>query len=297
MTYDVVIAGGGPAGLSAALALGRARKKVLVADAGPRRNAAAEHIHNFITRDGTPPRAFRDIAWRELATYPQVERRDEPLLDLRGEKDNFVAHFPGGTVNCRRAIIATGMVDQLLPIPGFGECWGHSIFQCPYCHGWEVQDQRFGVLVPPDFLEYALFLRGWSQDITLLTQGAYDLSAEQKARFDHAKIQVRTEPVSALVHDDGRLLGVTLGAATLPLDVLFARTAQTQVPLIATLGLALAPEGWVQTDPMRRETSRPGIYAAGDLTTMAQGALFAASAGTMAAAMLNHELTLAMTEG
>src|SRR5688572_29645001 len=166
MTYDIVIVGGGPAGLSAALTLGRARKRVLHCDAGPRRNAAAEHVHNFVTQDGTTPAEFRRIARRQLERYSNVETRDVSVEEVRGERGAFVVRLASGAVEARRILLCTGMIDDLPDIDGAPALWGTSIFQCPYCHGWEVQDRRFGLLAQSvEMLDFALFLRGWTSDV------------------------------------------------------------------------------------------------------------------------------------
>src|SRR5687768_5416077 len=166
MKVDVVIVGGGPTGHSAALALGRARKRVLVCDAGPRRNAAAKHIQNFLTRDGTAPDELRDIARRQLKAYPSVDVRDAPIASIGGTRGELLVRLPAEEVVARRILLATGMVDEMLPIEGFRELWGRSIFQCPYCHGWEVQDRRWGYLAhDAAMLPFALKLRGWTKDV------------------------------------------------------------------------------------------------------------------------------------
>mgnify|MGYP001206652222 CR=1 FL=1 len=140
--FDVLIVGGGPAGLQAALTLGRARKRVLVADGGPRRNVTAVHMHNFVSRDGIAPQDFRREAWAQLAQYPNVSRRDEPVDAITGRRGDFST----GTIRARRVLLATGVVDQPPDIEGLAAFWGHSVFQCPYCHGWEVKDEPLGVL-------------------------------------------------------------------------------------------------------------------------------------------------------
>ena len=135
-TYDVLVVGGGPAGLAAALTLGRARKRVLLTDSGPRRNAAATHVYNFLTRDGTPPDEMRRVAREQLAHYPNVAVRDVGVRAITGEKGAFAITLDDDRVIARRVVLATGMIDEPIAIDGFTALWGRSIFQCPYCHGW-----------------------------------------------------------------------------------------------------------------------------------------------------------------
>lgn len=303
MTYDAVIVGGGPAGLSAALALGRARKRVLLCDAGPRRNAAAERIHNVVTRDGTPPDEFRRIGREQLAAYPAVEVRDVLVDAITGEKDAFRLAIGPDDVDARRVVLCTGMIDEALPLEGFRDLWGRSLFQCPYCHGWEAQDRAWGVLTLPQhaahILPFALQLRGWTRDVMVFTGGAVELSADVRAGLQAGGVLIESAPIARLVGADGYLVAVELaGGRRVPRDVLFVHPPQRQVPLIQALRLELDEQGFVRTDPMTRETSRPGIYAAGDLTSRMQAAIVAAGAGMQAAAMLNLELTMALaTQG
>lgn len=294
MEFDVVIVGGGPAGLSAALALGRGRKRVLLCDAGPRRNAAAEHVHNFVTRDGTPPGEFRRIGREQLAVYPNVDIRDEPVEAISGTCGAFQVKLPTNTVQARRILLCTGMIDELPDLEGYRELWGRSIFQCPYCHGWEVQDRRFGVLGDSrELLEFAVFLRGWTRDVLVFADEKLTVPAEVAEQLGKADVRVEPRRIVRLVGKDGHLEHVELeGGASVPLDVLFARPPQRQVPLIRSLGLALTDAGYVHVDPTTRATSVPGIYAAGDLTTPAQAAIFAAATAMQAVAVLNKELTI-----
>lgn len=297
MSLDCIVIGGGPGGLSAALALGRARKRVLLVDAGPRRNATATHLHNFVTRDGTPPAEFRAVGRAQLATYPNVEVQDVGVASITGERGAFrVALASGATVEARRVLLCTGMIDELLPLDGFRELWGRSIFQCPYCHGWEVQDRAWGFLVLPatlgHFLPFALQLRGWTGDLTVFTNGAA-VPAEALETLRAAGVRIESAPVARLVAGDDGLRTVALADGTeVPCEILFAHPPQRQVALVRDLGVALDDDGCVKTDPMKRETSVPGIFAAGDLTTRMQGAIMAASAGTHAATVINLELQM-----
>lgn len=298
MNYDVLIVGGGPAGLSAALALGLARKRVLLCDAGAPRNTAAVHLHNFVSRDGIAPADFRRIGREQLAAYPSVEVREARVASIAGERGAFRVVLEGERepLEFKRVVLATGMIDETLPIEGFAALWGRSIFQCPYCHGWEVRDQAWGFLVSPDhaamFLHFALLARGWTRDLTVFTHGAFEVDADARKTLSAANIRLETAPIARLVARDGQLEGIALTSGeTVPCAALFAHPPQRQVDVVAALGLTLDEHGYVTIDPMRRETSIPGIYAAGDLTTRQQAAILGAAAGTHAATVLNAELT------
>jgi thioredoxin reductase len=293
--YDVLILGGGPAGLAAALTLGRARKRVLLCDGGVRRNAAATHLHNFVTRDGTPPLEFRRIAREQLAPY-DVTVRDVAVETLDGAPDAFQARLGDSTeVAARRVLLATGMIDEMPSIPGFRELWGHAIFQCPYCHGWEVRDQAFGFLPrAPEMLEHGLFLQNWSPDLVAFTQGAFEVPAATRARLESAGVRIEERRIERLVPnaDGSALEAVELeGAARIARQVLFAAPVQRQTAIVSSLGLEYDAMGFLKLDEQRR-TSRPGIWGAGDATVPMQSATTGAAGGMMAAHFLNHELAL-----
>ena len=297
MLYDVVVVGGGPAGLSAALELGRARKRVLLCDSGPRRNAAAQHIQNFVTRDGVPPEEFRQIGRKQLTRYANVDARDVRVESISGARGAFRVRLTSEVIEARRILLCTGMIDEMPAIDGFRELWGRAIFQCPYCHGWELQDRRWGYLplaadashVPA----FALQLRGWSRDVVLFTGGTVVVPEEMRATLDSAGIRLESAGVARLIAREDRLDSVELANGTrVPCEVLFAHPPQRQVEVVRRLGVALDGDGYVRIDNMTRETAIPGIYAAGDLTTRLQGAIFAAASGAHAAAIINLELTM-----
>lgn len=293
MTYDVVIVGGGPAGLSAALVLGRARKRVLLCDSGQPRNAAAEHIQGFVTQDGTPPREFRRIAREQLRPYENVELRDVRVTHIDGQAGQFRVGLGGSTVEARRILLAVGLVDVLPELPGYRDLWGKSLFQCPFCHGWEARDRALGVqATAAPLLEFALFLTGWSRDIIAFTESAFEVPSELRERVTRAGVRLEERRIRGLRAQSGHLAAVQLeDGSEVPREVLFVRPPQRQTELVQSLGVALDEQGFVRVNE-HRETSVPGIFAAGDLTTLLQGALMAASAGAQAAYMLSHALTL-----
>lgn len=287
--FDVLIAGGGPAGLQAALTLGRARKRVLVADGGPRRNAAAVHMNNFVSRDGIAPADFRREVRTQLAKYPNVSFLDEPIDTITGMRGDFQA----GTVRARRVLLATGVIDRPPELENLAPFWGYSVFQCPYCHGWEARERRWGYYAPdataPHVGPFVMQLRGWSPEVTLFTE---KLDDAMRNKLLAARIQIENTSVTRLVGTGHQLEAVELAdGRRVPCDALLMHPPQQQVELVRALGVALDDEGFVKTDPMTRETSIPGIYAAGDLTTRGQAAILAAAAGMQAAAAINAEVT------
>jgi thioredoxin reductase len=302
MLYDVVIVGGGPAGLAAALTLGRARRRVLLCDGGPRRNAAAAHIHNFVTRDGTPPEEFRRAGRNQLATYQNVEIRDVRVGSISGTRGRFHVVLESEAVEARVVLLCTGMIDEMVSIDGFRELWGHALFQCPYCHGWEVRDQRWGYLPRATdthhLLPFAVQALAWTRDVTVFTSGAFEVSEDIRVKLESAGVRLETGQVTRFVRRNDRLEAVELShGAKVPCDVLFAHPPQQQVDLVRSLGLDVDEDGYVQVDTTKRETSVSGIYAAGDLTTRMQGAIYAAAAGAQAAAMINVAIAMDLVSG
>jgi thioredoxin reductase len=288
--FDVLIVGGGPAGLQAALTLGRARKRVLLTDGGPRRNARAGHMNNFVSRDGIAPTDFRLEARAQIAKYPNVSFREEQIDTINGARGEFRV----GAVGARRVLLATGVIDQPPDLAGLEPLWGHSVFQCPYCHGWEARERRWGYYAPdattPHIGPFVMQLRGWSSDVTLFTD---NLGDDMRSRFLAANIQIESAAaVTRLVGTEHQLEAVELaGGRRVACEALLMHPPQKQVGLVHALGVALDDEGFVRVDPMTRETSVAGIYAAGDLATRGQAAILAAAAGMQAAAVINAELT------
>ena len=286
MAFDVLIVGGGPAGLSAALQLGRARRSVLLCDSGPRRNAAAEHIHGFATRDGITPAEFRRVGRQQLEPYTGVEVRDVGVEEIRGERGGFDVRLATGEVEVRRILLCTGMIDELPEIDGFRELWGRSIFQCPFCHGWELQGRRFGFLASGvETLDFAFLLRGWTSDVAVLSNGAFTIPPEVRTRLADANVRIEERRIARLAGSEGLERVELVDGSSLDLDVLFARPRQRQVVIVESLGPELDAGGYVRADE-NRETSIPGIYAAGDLITPQQNAVIAAAAGAQAAGRL-----------
>ena len=240
--YDAIILGGGPAGLQAALTLGRIHRSVLLVDSGDYRNAPAEHLHNLIGFDGVPPAELRAAARRDLAGYATVEVADGRAAEVRGEAGDFTVVVPDGHRETARAVVlATGVRDELPDIPGLAEQWGRKVAHCPFCHGHEFAGKRVGILAPDAarLAHLSALLRPITDDLVPVD--------------GLARVEVVGEGLRLTLDDD----------STLHVDGLFATSTIRVSPLVAALGLEVGPSGAVLIDPMGR-TSRAGVYAAGD---------------------------------
>jgi thioredoxin reductase len=290
-TWDCIVVGGGAAGLSAALVLGRARRRTLVVDAGSPSNLPAEGIGGLLGHEGRPPAELYAIGREELAAYPTVELRAGTVE--RGERveGGFVLDIAGGDREVtRRVLLATGMDYRPPDLPGLRELWGRSVFHCPFCHGWEMRDQALAVLGGGDGgVHRALLLRGWSEDVVLLASGPADLEEGDLGRLAEAGIEVDERPVARLVARDGALATIEFAdGPPLPREGLLVPVTVAQRSKLATqLGAELAEPGPVALDPvvvdsMFRTTST-GVSAAGDVSAQLQQVAGAISAGSLAA--------------
>lgn len=263
--YDVVVIGGGPAGLQAALTLGRMHRRVLVLDAGQYRNDPAQHLHNFISRDGTAPADLRAIAREQLTEYPTVEVRDTAAEEVEPDGEDFrVAVTDGTRVTTRAVLLATGVRDTLPDRPGLAELFGDVVAHCPYCHGHELTGTPVGVLGNgPHVARVALLLERIAARITVFADGG-PLDDETAATLARAGVAVRTDTLTGACRSP---LGVRLTFAEGPdeeLGGLFVATSFAQsAPFGERLGLTILPSGCLEVDLMGR-TSMPGVYAAGD---------------------------------
>jgi thioredoxin reductase len=290
--YDVIIIGGGPAGLSAALVLGRCRRRVLVCDTGQPRNAASRAMHGFLSRDGIPPWEFLKIARDQLRPYETVELRDVEVTRAECRASRFhVALADGSTLETRKLLIATGVRDNLPEIPGFRELYGLSVFHCPYCDGWEVRDQPLAIYGRGDRgLGLSLEMTGWSRDLVLCTDGPSEIAADDLARLDRNGIGVREERITRL-EGTGRLERIVFaGGGSLARHAIFFTTGQAQQsPLATELGCAMNDKGTVLTRKYEA-THLPGLYVAGDASRAVQWVIVAASEGAEAAFDINTAL-------
>jgi thioredoxin reductase len=293
-TFDVVIVGAGPAGLSAALMLGRCRRSVLVCDTGRPRNAASTALHGYLTRDGIPPRELLAVGRRELDTYDTVELRDVGAADaVCDESGRFrVTLDDGEVVTSRKLLIATGVCDNLPSIDGFQEFYGRSVFHCPYCDGWEVRDQPIAIYGNgARGVGLSLELTAWSVDLVLCTDGAADISRDDRVRLDRNGIAVREDRINALEGDGGILQRIVFATGEpLARRALFFTTGQFQRSALAIrLGCEFNDKGTVRTGKYE-STHLSGLFVAGDASRAVQWVIVAAAEGAEAAFAINTDL-------
>jgi len=295
--YDVLVVGGGPAGLSAALNLGRSLMRVLVIDADRPRNAATLRSHGFLTRDGIPPQELRRLAREELAAYPNVEVRSRTrVVTLRTEGGGFAAdigpRMPETTVSARAVLLATGLRETLPEVPNLRGFYGMSLFSCAACDAWELQGRSLALIgETPDIADRARLIGRWTESLTVFTNGADAVTAAQEAELAAAGIMVRRHPIVELVGDRGRLEAIRLVDGTaVAVDGGFVRPEwETTLSFLDGLAPARDASGHLVTDRSGR-TDIPGLYAAGDAAAPGpQQLIVAAGAGARVAAVMVHD--------
>ncbi len=295
--WEVIVIGGGPAGLSAALTLGRCRRSVLVVDAGAHRNRSSRHLHCFVTRDGTAPAEFLAIARAQLAPYASVTLRSGKVVAADREPDGFFSLKleDGSRERCRKLLIATGVSDELPDLPDIGRFYGRSVHHCPYCDGWEWRDQPLAVYGRCDKgAGLALMLLQWSRQVSLLIPGGARLiEPALRHRLRERGIECHERHVTALEGtDDGYLQRIVFASGPpLPVRALFFNTGQHQRSLLAaSLGCDLGERGGYATGEYDVATCVPGLYVAGDAVRDVQLVIVAAAEGAKAAFAINKAL-------
>ena len=294
MIYDVIIVGGSYAGMSAALALGRAMRKVLVIDSGKPCNIQTPHSHNFLTHDGEAPLAIAAKGRKELAAYPTVQFLEDRAQAAAATAEGFRVEVSlGMAFHAKKLLFATGVKDLMPAIPGYAQSWGISVLHCPYCHGYEVRNQPTAILADGDHLafEKAKMIAHWTKELVFLTNGNNQLSTAQREQLATNRIDIIEKEIKAIVENKGYVSQVTFtDGSSHPLKAIYARPAFEQhSSLPQELGCALTESGHIQTDDFKR-TTVPGIYAAGDNVTVFRSVAGAVAAGSSAGAFLNKEL-------
>lgn len=295
--FDAVIVGGGAAGLSAAVALGRARRSVVVLDAGEPRNAPASGVHNFLTRDGTPPAELMQLGRAEVESYGGTIVRGTVVTAEKTDAGFTVTTDDGAQVTGRRLLVATGLVDELPNIPGLRERWGRNVLHCPYCHGWEVRDHAIGVLATgPSAMHQALLFRQLSDRVTVFLHQAPELGVDDLEQLAARGIPVVRGRVVSVEASGDRLTGVTLEDGTVhPIEELVVAPVFTaRGGLLESLGAEVLPHPmgvgtFIETDAMGA-TSVPGVWAAGNVTDLVGQVVTSAAQGLRAGAALNADL-------
>lgn len=291
--FDVIIVGGSFAGLSAAMALGRALRNVLIIDAGKPCNRQTPHSHNFLTQDGNTPAEISALAKSQVLAYPTVQFESDTVIDISGTNNDFtVTTESGGIYKSRKILFSTGVKDFLPQIPGFADSWGISVIHCPYCHGYEYKGQDTGILANDDMaIDFVRLIGNWTQKLTLFTNGK---AVFDKKLFEEILIpgfQIVEKEVSELVHVSGHLKSIIFKDGSVQeIDALYARVPfvqHTDIPV--KLGCELSKAGHIKVDEFGK-TGIPGIYASGDNTSRLRAVSSAVAAGTAAGAFLNHEM-------
>ena len=290
MKHDVIIIGGSYSGMAAALQLLRARRSVLIIDGGKRRNRTASHSHGFLGQDGVDPAALARVAREQLHAYPTLTWLDGEVEQATGTRDDFQVACGGTTYSARRLLLAIGVSDRLPEIPGLAERWGRSIFHCPYCHGYELDQGRIGVIATgPMSIHQAQLLPEWG-DVTFLTNGAVTLDGATRNMLAARGVTIEEETIDGV---DGEA-DVVLGNGTrLGFDGLFtASKASPSTPIAERLGCVLmeTPMGiQIRTDDMK-ETSIPGAFACGDAARVPHSVSLAVGDGAWAGATIHRSL-------
>ncbi|WP_178023321.1 FAD-dependent oxidoreductase [uncultured Paenibacillus sp.] len=293
--FDAIIVGGGPAGLNAALMLGRARKKAAVLDEGRPRNAVTREAHGFLTRDGIPPGELRRLAKEQIARYPGITFMEDAAQSVTGRDGDFqITTAQGLTLRSKKLLFAVGMKDRPLNIPGLPEVYGKSAFVCPYCDGWELRDEPLVIITRgAEAMHFIPLISGWTDRFTLCTNGPDGLTEADREDLRRHGVPLYDAPIRSIESDDGIVRQVVLedGTAISCRGIFFKPDLTIGSDLPQTLGCQVNEAGTVIVDEFGR-TNVPGVFSAGDAVTMRHQAIAAASSGAMAAAALNNELNL-----
>lgn len=292
-TFEVIIIGGSYAGLSAAMTLGRALRKVLIIDNGKPCNRNTPHSHNFLTQDGKTPSEIAALGRTQVEAYRTVSFYEG--LATKGKKTDYgfeITTFNNDTFKAKKLIFATGVKDLMPKIDGFAACWGKSVIHCPYCHGYEVKHEKTGILANGDIaFHYAQLISNWTNDLTIFTNGDSTLTSEQMTKIKEHNIKVVEKEVTALQHNNGNLESIILkDQSTFPLKAIYARPEFEQhCNIPEKLGCEPTEQGHLKVD-LFQKTTIPGIYAPGDASSPLRSVSYAVAMGNFAGAAVNNEM-------
>ncbi|MES2279056.1 MAG: NAD(P)/FAD-dependent oxidoreductase [Bacteroidota bacterium] len=291
--FDAIIIGGSYSGLAAGMALGRALKQVLIIDSGKPCNAQTPHSHNFLTQDGSTPAEISAIAKQQVGKYPTITFLNGIAIKTTKNQNGFEIQVASGeTYWAKQLIFATGIRDILPDIAGISECWGISVLHCPFCHGYEMRNEKTGIIGNGDAgYELAGLIANWTQDLTLFTNGASTLTAEQTAKLNVHQIKIVETGIERLEHTNGYLQHIILKDGTkAPVTAVYVRSPCTQAcQLPESLGCTLTEDGYIKVDAFQ-ETTIKGVFACGDNTTKTRTVANAVAMGTTAGMTVSKQL-------
>ncbi len=290
--YDVIIIGGSYAGLSAAMALGRSLRNVLVIDSGKPGNAPTPHSHNFLTQDGSTPVQLTTTARSQVEFYQTVTLLDDIAIAVKRQNDLFeVSMRSGKSFSGKKLILATGIKDQLPDIKGLTACWGKTVIHCPYCHGYEFNGQKTAIFANGETaMHYAMLVSNLTKDITLLTNGKPALSEDQINTLRKHSITVVETSISEILHEDGNVREVAFNdGSKLSFAAIYFRPDFIQSDIPLALGCELTEQGYIKIDAMQK-SSVANVFACGDNSSMMRSVANAVATGNMTGAVINREL-------
>jgi thioredoxin reductase len=292
--FDVIIVGGSYAGLSAAMALGRSLKKVLVIDSGEPCNKPTPHSHNFLTQDGKTPSEISSIAQQQVSQYKTVHFHTDVAIDGKKTAEGFeISTQSGKKFEAKKLIFATGVKDNIPNIPGFSECWGKTVIHCPYCHGYEFHGRKTGIWAPSEkAFHLAGLVNNLTQDLTMITSNKNDFTTEQVEKLQQHNIKTEEGEIHQIEHENGNMVHIVFkNGKKIPLDALYAGIPFEQhCKIPETLGCEITEQGYLKIDGLQK-TTVDGVYACGDNTSPMRSVANAVQQGNFAGAVINKELT------
>ena len=291
--FDVIIIGGSYSGLAAAMALGRALRKVLIIDSEKPCNRQTPYSHNFLTQDGKTPKEIATLAKQQVTMYDSVEFFNSLATKVSKTENGFEVQTSSGDIfKSKKLIFATGIKDEMPSIKGFSECWGISVLHCPYCHGYEVRNETTGIFGNGEYgFEFSKIISNWTKDLTLFTNGKSILTVEQSAILERHQIKIMEKEIAELEHINGQLQNIIFkDGSKKSVKAIYTRLPFEQhCPIPEQLGCELTEDGYIKIDDAHKTTIN-GIFASGDNVTRMRTVANAVSMGTTTGMMVNKEL-------
>ncbi|KFF29363.1 pyridine nucleotide-disulfide oxidoreductase [Chryseobacterium piperi] len=291
--FDTIIIGGSYAGLSAAMALGRALRQVLIIDSGKPCNKQTPHSHNFLTQDGKTPMEISNTAKEQVQKYESIQFYDGSVIRIIKNNERFQVETESGqNFNAKKLIIATGIKDVLADIPGFDKCWGISVLHCPYCHGYEVKYEKTGILGNGDLAyEFSKMISHWTKEFTLFTNGKSNFNEDQIVKLEEKGIKINESEIEQFEHHNGNIQNVVFkDGSKNQVKAVYAKIPFEQnLNFEEDLGIEMTESGHIKTDAFYK-TNVYGVYACGDSSSMMRSVANAVASGNTVGAMVNKEL-------